>query len=82
MPKFKLKPPKIQLGIYQHYKGGKSRVLGAATHSETLQPYVVYKTLYENRTFGKGSLLIRPLKMFNGYVLVKGKRVKRFRYVG
>ncbi len=46
-------------GIYQHYKGDKCIVEDIATHSETLEPYVVYRELY-----GDNKLWIRPLAMF------------------
>ncbi len=46
-------------GIYQHYKGDKYIVEDIATHSETLEPYVIYRALY-----GDNKLWIRPLSMF------------------
>ena len=73
MKKRKLKPIKIRLGVYRHYSGKEYDVLGVARHSETLEPMVLYRARYDLRL-----LWIRPLKMFNGYLLVKGKRVKRF----
>jgi hypothetical protein len=72
----------LKLGKYKHYKGGEVEVMALAHHSETLEELVVYKTLYENRTFGKGSIWIRPLKMFMENVIVDGQEVKRFEYVG
>lgn len=46
-------------GIYKHFKGDYYLVVDAANHSETKEPYVVYRRLY-----GDGSLWIRPLDMF------------------
>lgn len=66
-------------GIYKHFKGGEVEVLFTATHSETLEEYVVYKTLYKTRT--KKSIWIRPLKMFLEEVEVNGKKVPRFKFV-
>ncbi|MCX6181244.1 MAG: DUF1653 domain-containing protein [Bacteroidetes bacterium] len=63
-------------GIYKHYKGKNYKVIDTATHSETLEEYVVYQPLY-----GEGKLWIRPAKMFNEEVLVDGKKVKRFEWV-
>lgn len=46
-------------GIYKHFKGDYYLVVDIANHSETKEPYVVYRRLY-----GDGSLWIRPLDMF------------------
>ncbi len=72
---------KLKTGKYQHYKGGTVKVLCVASHSETLQKFVVYEALYECRTYGKGSMWIRPLKMFKEKVLVNGKKIPRFKYI-
>lgn len=69
---------KLELGIYQHYKGMKYTVLGVAKHSETLEDLVVYVTLYENEL---SALWVRPLKMFLETVIVDGKEVPRFKKV-
>ena len=53
----------IQLGIYQHFKGNKYKVIGIAKHSETLEPMVVYQALY-----GENGLWIRPAAMWNEIV--------------
>ncbi len=71
----------LKLGIYQHFRGGKVKVLHIANHSETLEKFVVYEALYECRTYGTGSMWIRPLKMFTEDVVVDGKKVPRFKYV-
>ncbi|MEO8581069.1 MAG: DUF1653 domain-containing protein [Patescibacteria group bacterium] len=69
---------KIELGIYEHYKGKRYIVLGVAKHSETKEDLVVYVTLYEN---DMSSLWVRPLEMFLEEVEVKGKVIPRFRKV-
>lgn len=46
-------------GIYKHFKGDYYLVVEVANHSETKEPYVVYRRLY-----GDGSLWIRPMNMF------------------
>jgi len=68
-------------GLYEHYKGKKYEVIGLAHHSETMEELVVYKALYET-TFGKDSLWVRPLAMFNETVEHEGKSLQRFRYIG
>ena len=66
----------IKLGKYRHYKGNLYEVIGLATHSETLEPMVVYRALY-----GDFSIWVRPACMWNENVQVDGKRVFRFTYI-
>lgn len=44
---------------YLHFKGKEYLVQAIATHSETGEPYVVYKALY-----GDGGVYVRPYDMF------------------
>lgn len=67
--------PFIVPGIYLHYKNLKYEVLGVALHSETLEPMVVYRPLYET----KAPLWVRPYDMFVETIEVDGKKVPRFR---
>lgn len=60
-------------GKYRHYKGKDYEVLGVATHSETMEPMVVYRALY-----GEFGLWVRPASMWNELVEVDGKTVPRF----
>ena len=46
-------------GIYKHFKGDYYLVEDIATHSETREKYVVYRSLY-----GESELYIRPYEMF------------------
>lgn len=66
----------IKNGIYRHYKGNTYEVIGVASHSERLEPMVVYRALY-----GEHGLWVRPAHMWNEEVEVNGKRVKRFTYI-
>lgn len=70
----------IQAGIYEHYKGKRYEVVDEARHSETLEPMVIYKALYQG-DFPEGTLWVRPKAMFQENVTVNGKSVPRFRYL-
>jgi cyclomaltodextrinase / maltogenic alpha-amylase / neopullulanase len=72
--------PPLKLGKYRHFKGGMKEVLFIASHSETLEKFVVYKSLYDSDDFPSGTVWIRPLSMFTESVMVDGKWVKRFEY--
>ena len=50
----------IKLGKYRHFKGNEYEVIGIAKHSETLEPMVVYKALYD-----EGGIWVRPAHMWN-----------------
>lgn len=67
----------MQLGVYQHYKGPRYRVLGLVRHSETLEELVYYECLYDNPN---GQFWVRPRSMFEGTVVVDGLEKKRFTY--
>jgi len=73
---------KVKLGKYQHYKGNIYQVLGIAHHSETLEKMVVYQAQYDSQELGKKPIFIRPLQMFLEQVVVSGKKVPRFKYLG
>lgn len=65
--------PDTPTGRYRHYKGGEYEVLGAARHSETLEPLVLYRPLYNATGFW-----VRPHAMFFGSLIVEGREVQRF----
>ncbi|MDO9073860.1 MAG: DUF1653 domain-containing protein [Rubrivivax sp.] len=69
--------PDTPPGRYRHYKGGEYEVLGAARHSETLEPLVVYRPLYDD-----AGLWVRPHAMFFEQVLVDGQVRARFTFIG
>jgi hypothetical protein len=68
--------PIIQLGKYRHYKGGEYEIIGVVRHSETLEPMVLYKPLYND-----SGLWVRPFAMFVEHIEVNGKRQPRFALV-
>lgn len=70
----------IRKGLYEHFKGKRYEVIDVAVHSETLEPMVIYKALYEG-DFPQGTLWVRPLTMFKEEVLVDGKLMLRFRCI-
>jgi hypothetical protein len=69
--------PATPPGRYRHYKGGDYEVLGVARHSETLQPLVVYRPLYNSSGWW-----VRPHAMFFEVLLHDGQTQPRFRFVG
>lgn len=76
-PSLPLPPlPAIELGVYRHYKGGEYEVIGVARHSETHEPLVVYRPLYNNTGWW-----VRPHAMFFESVEVNGVRRARFEKV-
>lgn len=67
----------IKPGRYRHFKGREYEVYGMATHSETLEPMVVYRPLY-----GEAKLWVRPASMWSELVEADGQKVQRFTYIG
>jgi len=65
--------PVITLGRYRHYKGGEYEVLGVVRHSETLEPMVLYRPLYN-----ESGLWVRPYSMFTEQVQINGRVQQRF----
>ena len=65
--------PTLPEGRYRHYKGGEYEVLGVVRHSETLEPLVLYRPLYNT-----SGLWVRPFAMFLETVQVDGATVPRF----
>ena len=68
---------KIQTGRYRHFKGGEYMVIDQAVHSETGERYVVYRALS-----GEQGLWVRPSAMFFETVLVAGRQMPRFEFIG
>lgn len=65
--------PATPPGRYRHYKGGDYEVIGVARHSETQEPLVVYRPLYDDSGWW-----VRPHAMFFGTVEIDGRSVPRF----
>lgn len=63
----------IKPGKYRHFKGNLYEVIGIASHSETMEPMVVYRALY-----GEQGLWVRPASMWNEIVDKDGYHGPRF----
>jgi len=64
---------KIQMGVYEHYKGGEYEVIAVARDSEDMDEYVVYRT-----QFPPYDTWIRPVSEFCEVVQIDGEIVPRF----
>ena len=61
---------------YKHYKGGEYKVITMATHTESNEPLVIYKSMLF------GSIYARPLNMwFEEVELNDGSKISRFRKI-
>ena len=67
----------LKPGKYRHFKGGEYELIDIATHSETLEPMVIYRALY-----GEGGLWVRPAIMWTETVQKEGYVGPRFQYIG
>lgn len=66
--------PTIAPGTYRHHKTGDHyKVLFTATHSESLEPLVIYQALY-----GDMRMWARPYSMFIEEIQWNGRTVLRF----
>ena len=63
----------IKIGRYRHFKGNEYEVLYVARHSETLEPMVVYRALYDEH-----GVWVRPASMWNETVVRDGHQYQRF----
>ena len=68
--------PSLPLGRYRHYKGGEYEVLGVVRHSETLEPMVLYRPLYNH-----SGLWVRPYAMFIELIERNGQAQPRFQHL-
>ena len=65
--------PPAASGRYRHYKGAEYELVGVARHSQTQEPLVIYRPLYD-----ASGLWARPHAMFFGELLVDGRMQRRF----
>ena len=64
-------------GKYRHFKGKEYLLIGVATHSETMEPMVVYQALYS-----ENGLWVRPAAMWTEIVDRDHYHGPRFQYIG
>ena len=62
----------LRPGRYRHFKGKEYELLFLATHSETLEPMVVYRALY-----GERGIWVRPAAMWDEEIECDGRTVRR-----
>ncbi len=67
---------KVKPGIWRHYKGGLYEVLYCATHTETEEELVVYRSLQ-----GERKVWVRPASMWFDIIPASGG-VQRFTFLG
>ena len=67
----------MRTGIYEHYKGNRYEVIDTVHHSETEELMVLYRALYSDE-----GLWVRPFTMFFEEVIIDGKSMPRFKYIG
>ena len=67
----------FKTGKYRHFKGNEYELIGIASHSETMEPMVVYRALD-----GQQGLWVRPAAMWNEIVDKDGYYGPRFLYIG
>lgn len=65
--------PAVEPGKYRHYKGGEYELIGVVRHCETLEPFVLYRPLYNS-----SGLWVRPWEVFFGTLVVDGRQIARF----
>ena len=62
---------------FEHFKGGKYKLIGFGKDSETLEDVVIYQALY-----GAGQIWVRPYDIFFGKkILPDGTEVERFKEI-
>ncbi len=76
----------MKTGKYKHYKGNFYHVIGVAFHTETEEKMVIYKALYEcpdlEEEYGVNPYFVRPYNMFLETIIIDGKEIPRFEYIG
>lgn len=72
----------INLGNYQHYKGGLYQLMTIGRMEKNKELYVVYRSLQDSSDYPKDTVWLRPLVEFEAMVEHDGTTQPRFRYLG
>ena len=67
--------------IYKHYKNKYYKIIICGTHTETLERYVIYQSLYNDEKYGNNAIWIRPLSMFLENIIINNQSIKRFELI-
>lgn len=67
----------MKLGKYMHYKGNFYEIIALGKLEETEEEVVVYRALY-----GDNAVWVRKKNVFLENVVVSGKEIPRFRFIG
>lgn len=68
----------VELGIYEHYKGGHYEVIANGLNEADEVPVVIYKALYDN---DKSQIWVRAEEEFLEDVNLDGQRTSRFKRI-
>ncbi len=74
----------IKIGSkYKHYQRKTIyKIIGFGYDSNTLDEVVIYQGQYDSKEFGNNPVWVRPIKEFLEKVIVDGKEVPRFEFIG
>lgn len=79
----------IQKGFYFHYKRDQNgepnnyayEIIGTGLDTETNAVSVIYRPLYKSDHLGNNDWYIRPATMFDEFVEVNDRKIKRFELI-
>lgn len=72
----------LRLGMYEHFKGGKYRIFGVATHEKTSEKFVFYQAFYDSAEFGNNAFWVRYLDNFLEMKSMGFVKIQKFVYIG
>ncbi|GGO99662.1 DUF1653 domain-containing protein [Wenjunlia tyrosinilytica] len=79
----------FRLGVYEHFTGNQYQVdgfgrlvFGDGEQENVGEQVVVYHALFTSPRYGEQAVWIRPVDNFTEEIVIDGRTVQRFRYVG